>query len=124
MKRLRAVIRKWVVPPSRFNLFFRTVIAANMLLIALSWLPWFEGTATKLGVVDHLLGGLRLGGFRADFVWLLLSTIAACFALILFLMQASTNRATRINAYLCGLEILAFCSYMNHVVATGVLNFG
>ena len=45
---------------------FRSIIAFNLILIALSWSPWFEGTGAKIGAVDRLIGSFRLGGFRAD----------------------------------------------------------
>jgi hypothetical protein len=48
---------------------FRVVVACNLVLVALSCWPRFEGTAAQPGVVDHLLGALRLRGFRADVVW-------------------------------------------------------
>ena len=59
---------------------FRCIIGFNLVLIALSWSAWFEGTATRVGAVDHLFGSFRLGGFRADVVWLVLSTLAIALA--------------------------------------------
>jgi hypothetical protein len=103
---------------------FRTVVGINLLLVAFSWWPWFEGTATKVGAVDHLLGGLRLGGFRADVVWLIISTLFIFAAFFPFLIAARKSRSARINALLCVVEILAFCSFIHRVLTTGVLDFG
>jgi hypothetical protein len=103
---------------------FRVIVAANLVLVALSWWPWFEGTAAKPGVVDHLLGALRLGGFRADFVWLVASTLLIFFALFPFAFEARRSRSARVNALLCVAEILAFCSFVYRVLLSGVLDFG
>jgi hypothetical protein len=103
---------------------FRAVVAVNLLLVALSWWPWFEGTAAKPGAVDHLLGTLRLGGFRADVVWLVISTLFIFLALFLFLAEARRSRSARANVLLCLAEIVAFGSFVYRVLTTGVLDFG
>jgi hypothetical protein len=103
---------------------FRLIIAFNLILIALSWSPLFEGTETKVGAVDHLLGAFRLGGFRADVIWLVVSTAGVFLALIVFLIEARRSRTARINALLCVTEILAFCSFIYRILTTGVLDFG
>jgi hypothetical protein len=41
---------------------FRCIVGFNLVLIGQSWSPWFEGTATTVGAVDHLFGAFRLGG--------------------------------------------------------------
>jgi hypothetical protein len=103
---------------------FRSIIAFNLILIALSWSPWFEGTEAKIGAVDRLIGSFRLGGFRADLIWLVVSTAGILLALIPFLMEARRNRTARLNALLCVVEILAFCSFVYRILTTGVLDFG
>jgi hypothetical protein len=103
---------------------FRVIVAGNLVLIAFSWFPWFEGTAYRPGVVDHLLGGLRLGGFRADAIWLFVSTLFIFVALFPFLIKAKKDRSARINALLCIIEILAFCSFVYRVLTSGVFDFG
>ncbi len=102
----------------------RAVIGFNLVLIALSWFPWFEGTETRVGAVDHLLGAFRLGGFRADVVWLVLSTGVIALAGFLSLLQARGSRTARINALLCAVEVLAFCSFVYRIVTSGLLDFG
>jgi hypothetical protein len=69
----RASIRDWIVPANASEALFRGVIVANLILVAFSWWPWFEGTAEHVGEVDRLFGAFRLGGFRADLVWLIIS---------------------------------------------------
>jgi hypothetical protein len=74
--------------------------------------------------VDHLLGALRLGGFRADVVWLVITTLFIFFALCLFLAEARTSRSARVNVLLCIAEMLAFCSFVYRILTTGVVDFG
>lgn len=59
---------------SRRNVVLRGVALLNLTGIAVSWSRWFSGDAAHVGLVDRILGHLRLGGFRVDVIWLLLST--------------------------------------------------
>lgn len=111
------------IPTQRFT-GFRCIVGFNLVLIALSWSAWFEGTATRVGAVDHLLGSFRLGGFRADVVWLVLSTAAIALAGLIFLLKVKDSQAARINALLCAVGVLAFCSFVYRILTTGVLDFG
>ena len=106
------------------HIFLRSIIGFNFILIALSWSPWFEGNDTRVGAVDHLLGAFRLGGFRADFIWLVLSTGIIALAGLSFLLKVRSSRAARINALLCAAEILAFGSFVYRILTTGILDFG
>jgi hypothetical protein len=110
---------------SKFSLnLFRSIVGFNLVLIALSWVPWFEGTATNAGAVDHLLGAFRFGGFRVDFVWLVLSTGVIALAGLSFLIEAKSSRTARVNALLCAVEVLAFCAFVYRILFTGALDFG
>jgi hypothetical protein len=111
------------MPTRRFT-GFRCIVGFNLVLIALSWSAWFEGTATRVGVVDHLFGSFRLGGFRADVVWLVLSTVAIAVAGLLSLLKVRNSQTAQINALLCAVEVLAFCSFVYRILTTGVLDFG
>ena len=102
----------------------RFVVGFNLVLIALSWWPWFEGTPTRVGAVDLLLGSFRLGGFRADVVWLFLSTAFIAVSGIGCIRRAGSDPLSRINVLLCLIEVVAFCSLVYRVVTTGVLDFG
>ncbi|MBB5061428.1 phosphoglycerol transferase MdoB-like AlkP superfamily enzyme [Granulicella aggregans] len=103
---------------------FRCIIGFNLVRIALSWSAWFEGNATRVGAVDHLFGSFRLGGFRADVVWLVLSTLAIALAGLLSLLKVRNSQKARIDALLCAVEVLAFCSFVYRILTTGVLDFG
>src|SRR3974390_3006544 len=54
---------------------FRAVIALNFVHFALSFVPGFEATAGNPGIADKIFGELIIGTFRADFAWLIVSTI-------------------------------------------------
>jgi hypothetical protein len=103
---------------------FRCIVGFNLVLIALSWSAWFEGSATRVGAVDHLFGSFRLGGFRADVVWLVLSTAAIGLAGLISLLKVRNSYAARIDALLCAVEAVAFCSFVYRILTTGVLDFG
>lgn len=93
-----------------------------MILVALLWWPWFGGTAEKAGEVDRLLNPFRMGGFRPD--WLVFSTIFIAISLFVFHFIARGDGNARVNAYLCLIELLAFCSFVYRIVSSGLLDFG
>lgn len=103
---------------------FRAVISFNLILIALTWWPWFEGTETRVGAADHLFGSFRILGFRADLIWLILSTVFVLVALVPFLVKAREDHVARINALLCVVEILGFCAFIYRILTAGLLYFG
>ena len=105
-------------------LLLRTVIGLNLVRMALGWSSWFEGTEKEVGVVDKLFDAYRLGGFRADVVWLFLSTGVIFLALFIFLRDIRTNWSARINACLCIAEVVAFFLYVHRMLITGLLYFG
>jgi hypothetical protein len=100
------------------------VSVADLSLIWLSWFSWFGGTEHHAGMADKLFGQMRFGGFRADIVWLCLSTGVLFFIGGFFLLQARTSRNARISAALCVAEVLSFAMYMWHAVTSGLLYFG
>jgi len=59
---------------STFDLFVRGILVVNFALLVLSFVPAFSGTGREPGAADRLLGDYRLDGWRADLVWMWLST--------------------------------------------------
>jgi hypothetical protein len=108
----------------RRSLTIRSVVLFNAALVAASWSRRFSGDANQVGWVDRLLGQIRLGGFRADFVWIVLSTLALGIAFIYFAPKASQSREARVNAVFCLCGIIAFCLFIYRAFTTGVLDFG
>src|SRR5271170_5742002 len=107
MKSAGASIRDWAATKSPLETVFRGVVIGNVLLVALSWWPWFEGTVATVGEVDRLLGPFRLGGFRPDVLWLTLSTFLIGLLFFAFLFNVRTSRSARINMCLCVVELFA-----------------
>lgn len=97
------------------------VIVLNFILYGLSLSSWFEGSADKAGFVDHLLGAYRLGGFRADCVWLFFSTILIFFVLLFFLSYVRKNRTARLTALLCVAAVVAFFMFVVRMVVGGLV---
>jgi hypothetical protein len=53
----------------------RGILAVNFLLLVLSFIPAFSGYGPEPGMADRLWGNYRLDGWRADVVWMCLSTV-------------------------------------------------
>lgn len=115
-------------PPSQSSrlgdLLIRLFATLDLLLAGLSWSPWFEGTADRAGAADRIFGALRLGGFRIDFVWFVLSSVFLSFAFFYFITRARRSRAALVNAAFCLAAALAFCVAVYRLLFTGVLYFG
>jgi formate-dependent nitrite reductase membrane component NrfD len=112
--------------PERSGMSFSilVVVVFNVLLITLNWFTWFGGDAQQAGAADRIFGQLRLGGFRADSVWLVVSTVGLGFAFLFFVTEAKRSREAKINAILCLVGVVAFCFYVVHALTSGVLDFG
>jgi hypothetical protein len=100
------------------------IAVANLALIWLSWFPWFGGSEQHVGIADKLFGQMRLSGFRADIVWLCLSTGVLFFAGCFFILQARRSRNARVSAALCVAEVLSFAMYILRALTSGLLYFG
>jgi hypothetical protein len=114
-------------PPSRLNkgdLLIRIMAAINLLLAGLTWSSWFEGTEDRVGAVDRIFGALRLGGFRIEFVWFVLSSVFLFFAFFYFIVQVRRSRVALVNALFCVAAVSAFCLAIYRVLTSGMLDFG
>jgi len=66
------------------TIVLRAVVVLNFIRFALSFLPWFEGTARAAGFADQLFNPGHTNGWRSDFVWLFFSTLYVFFAMFVF----------------------------------------
>ncbi len=107
----------------KFHLLLRSLVLFNLAFIALSCVPWFSGTAKTPGFADRLFGNLRFGGFRADVVWLTLSTGAILLALPVFAVQFRA-RSIQVSVLLCIAEIASFCGYVYYALRSGLFYMG
>jgi hypothetical protein len=110
--------------PHRRSTVLRSIVVFNTMLVAVSWSRWFSGDAGHVGVVDQIIGHLRLGGFRVDVLWLVVSTIFLSVAFLYFASHSLRSREARINAIFCLCGIAGFCLYVYRALTTGVLDFG
>lgn len=106
------------------QLLLRGAIIVSLVLVAFSFSLWFSGTAEKAGEADRLFGSLRFAGFRADFVWVLLTTLASSVAFIPLAIAARRERVARITAALCIGQMAGFCLFIYQVLHSGTLDFG
>ena len=116
-------LHDWI-PKNLVQGVFRGIVVLNVILVALLWWPWFGGTAERVGEVDRLLNPFRVGGFRADCVWLVFSTFLIAVSLFVSLSKARASGTARVNVYLCLIELFAFCSFVYRIVSSGLLDFG
>jgi len=107
-----------------FTWMLRGVILLNFLRLALSFVPWFEGTDKAPGFSDKIFNPNHTDGFRTDFIWLFFSTVAILFASLVFLSTFKEDRSSRINFFLCVAWVVAFVLYLVKIVVTGELYFG
>lgn len=101
----------------------RGLIAVNLFRLSLGWSTSFEGDAHNPGIADRVFTN-RGGGFRSDFLWLILTTLMIFIAFCCQLPWLRTSRTARINALLCVVEVVGFVLYVRQVLLTGVLHFG
>jgi hypothetical protein len=102
-------------------LVLRVVIALNFIRFALSFLPWFEGTAAQPGLADEVFGRYRVGGFRADFVWLVASTAVILCFIPYVLRKSKSSPKMKVDSYLCVAWIIAFILFVAKALLSGVL---
>ena len=119
-----ATVPDFASAQSRRDSLLRGVASVNLVLVAVSWSRWFSGDAYHLGMVDRLLGWLRLCGFRIDVVWLVLTTAILGVAFLYFAPQSFRSREARINAAFCLCAVVGFCLFVYRALTTGVLDFG
>jgi hypothetical protein len=106
------------------TIVLRAVIMLNFIRFALSFLPWFEGTASAAGFADQLFNPRHTDGLRSDFLWLLFSTIYIFYAMFVFVPDFRKEAKARTNVYLGFAWLVAFLIYIHRGVVTGVLDFG
>jgi hypothetical protein len=102
----------------------RGVLAIDFVRFSLSFSPWFEGSETQAGEADRLFGIYRFSGFRADFVWLAISTLVIFFSMLLSLSNFRRDLSAKVNSYLCLAWIGAFIIYIGRLLFSGLLDFG
>jgi hypothetical protein len=91
----------------------RGLIAINVALLILTFVPAFSGTGAKPGMADRLWGDYRYGGFRGDVVWICVSTIVI---LVGGLRPTDGPGAERTTSNLCVLWLPCFLSYLLYVL--------
>jgi hypothetical protein len=99
----------------------RIAVALNFVRFALSFSPQFEGTAQTAGTIDRLLGPYTVGTFRADFAWLIGSTMIIFPAAFYFARVSEKNPRARLDAVLCLAWTAAFVVYVIKSLLMGVL---
>jgi hypothetical protein len=87
----------------------RTVIALNLLLFGLAFVPAFSGIGPAPGLADRLWGNARLAGWRADVVWMAGSSLLILAGTSRWTREASARKTT---AILCLVWLPLFVVYL------------
>jgi hypothetical protein len=102
----------------------RCVIGLNFLLFGLSFSPAFEGDEHTPGAADWIFNPHHTNGFRADFIWLVVTTILIFGALCVSVPRMARSRSARVDVALSALWIVAFIWYVERILMMGLLDFG
>ena len=73
-----------------------SVIGVNFMFFVLTFVPAFSGIGPDPGLADRLWGSYRVGGWRADVVWVFASSAVLFFLAVAY---ASSRSARRSRAY-------------------------
>lgn len=89
------------------------MLALDVAVLILTVIPVFSGKDPMPGLVDQLWGKERFGGFRADVVWMCVSTIVI---LVGGLRPTIEPGAERTTSNLCWAWLACFIFYLCYIV--------
>lgn len=85
----------------------------NFVLLGLTFVPAFSGIGPTRGVADRLWGDIRLGGWRADVVWMCGTTILIAAGVMRWTGQPGAQKTT---CTLCLFWLPCFAFYLAYIV--------
>ena len=91
----------------------RAVLALDFLLLVLAFVPAFSGIGPEPGLAERLWGNVRLGGWRADVVWMVGSSV---FILAGALRGTTERGARRTTSLLCWAWLPLFVIYVGYTL--------
>jgi hypothetical protein len=83
-----------------FGWILRGFLAVDFAFFVLSFVPAFSGIGPKPGIADRLLGNYRLGGWRADVVWMCASSVFIIAVGLPWIRENQSANITRIAWFL------------------------
>jgi hypothetical protein len=92
----------------------RSVLAMNVVLLGLTFLPAFSGSGATPGLADRLWGDIRYGGYRADVVWMCGTTLLLIVAGVV--LRTRQPGARRTTSLLCLYWLPCFAVYLGYTV--------
>src|SRR5437660_3147111 len=90
---------KYVAGMRALGWILRAVLVVNFVLFISAFIPAISGIGPQPGLFDRLWGNYRLGGWRADVVWMCTSTMFIAAGGVKWIRGRGSDRAT---AVLCG----------------------
>jgi hypothetical protein len=94
------------------------VIAINLVLFVLTFIPAFSGFGPQPGLADRLWGDYRFGGWRADVVWVYASSVAVFFFGLIYARSGSArqNQEYKFVVLLSAVWLACFVVYAGYVL--------
>jgi hypothetical protein len=98
--------------------FICAAIAVNFILFVLMFIPAFSGIGPEPGLADRIWGNYRLGGWRADVVWVVISTVAILMLGLAYAKSPSVkgSRAHKVVVTSCAVWLGCCVVYAGYVV--------
>jgi len=96
-----------------FGWILRGLLAVDFALFVLTFIPAFSGIGQEPGLADRLLGNYRLGGWRADVVWMCASSVLI---IAIGLPWIRENRYAIITRIAWFLWLACFSFYLIYIV--------
>src|SRR5262245_5005393 len=89
------------------------VLVVNFTLFVLTFIPAFSGIGpgSEPGLADRLWGRIRFGGWRADVVWMCLSTVVVCVGGL-----RSAQGPRTVTTILCRVWLVCFGFYFDYIL--------
>jgi hypothetical protein len=91
----------------------RGLLVVNFTLFALTFIPAFSGIGPKAGVADRWWGDYRFDGWRADVLWMCLSSVVIFAGAFRWTAAPGAWRRT---SNLCRIWLACFVVYVGYVV--------
>jgi len=96
-----------------FGWILRVFLAVDFALLFLTFIPAFSGLGAAPGLADRLWGKYRLGGWRADIVWVCASSV---YVVAVGLPWIKENREAKMTRIVWFLWLACFPIYLIYIV--------
>lgn len=92
-------------------------IAVNFILFVLTFIPAFSGIGPKPGLADRLWDSYRVGGWRADIVWVVASSAVLFLLAVVYAGSPSARQRPpyKLVVTSCAVWLVCFVIYVRYI---------